>query len=222
MDRLTATYYALCQPSYNNCAAVVSYMAQYFKDEGLYFEDTQSLCRGDIVFFQNESGLSHVGICVDWDDYGFTTVEGNKNNRVDDCKYPYVVGGYVAGFAHPRFTDEITEAAVIAYALSQVGYEEGANNWNKYAEELDEIDYFAGCGKKQNLPWCAVFICACVYNAYSEAINDDQDDSSDNDDFKELIASLKDVSEKLEQALTLFKECQDELNEIIDELDEEG
>ena len=54
---------------------------------------------------------------------------------------------------------------VIAYALSQVGYEEGKNNWNKYAAQLDAVDYFVGCGKKQNLPWCCVFCNACLFNA---------------------------------------------------------
>ena len=53
--------------------------------------------------------------------------------------------------------------------MSQVGYAEGANNWNKYADELDKVDYFAGCGRKQCEPWCCVFICAIMYNAFKEA-----------------------------------------------------
>lgn len=218
MDQKEMTYYVLCQPSYNNCAAVVSYMAGYFKSECLYFEDSKDLCRADIVFFQNSNGLSHVGLCIDWDSNGFTTIEGNKDNAVKECYYYYTdVGDYVAGFAHPRYTDFITEQAVIAYAKSQIGYEESGDNWNKYAEQLDAIDYFAGCGDKQNLPWCCVFICACFYNAYKEPNNDSGDEDIDG-----LIASLKDVSEKLEQAFTLFKECQDDLNAIIKELNEEG
>ena len=54
---------------------------------------------------------------------------------------------------------------VVKIALSQVGYEEGKNNWNKYAKDLDAVDYFIGCGKKQNLPWCCVFANWCVYSA---------------------------------------------------------
>lgn len=46
---------------------------------------------------------------------------------------------------------------IIDLALSQVGYKEGKNNYNKYAEELDKEPYF--CTKKQNLAWCAVFVC---------------------------------------------------------------
>lgn len=169
MDRKHTAYYVLCQPSENNCAAVVKYMADYFKQKGLYFTSSQDLCKGDIVFFQNSAGLSHVGICVDWYDSTFDTVEGNKDNKVSRCNYRYSqVGDYVAGFAHPRYCDDCTVEDALEYALSQVGYTEGADNWNKYAQELDAVDYFEGCGKKQNLPWCAVFICAIMYNAYKD------------------------------------------------------
>lgn len=169
MDRKHTAYFVLYQPSSNNCAAVVSYMASYFKQNKAYFTNTKDLSIGDLVFFQNSDGLSHVGLCVDWDSSYFYTVEGNKDNQVKKCAYRYgEVGGYVAGFASPRYTDDCSRADAVAYALSQVGYKEGANNWNKYAAQLDEVDYFEGCGKKQNLPWCAVFICAVMYNAYKE------------------------------------------------------
>ena len=169
MDRKETAYYVLCQPSRNNCSAVVSYMAGYFKEKGLYFKSSKELCIGDIVFFQNSNGLCHVGICSDWNNSGFFTIEGNKDNKVKDCFYYYSqVGGYVAGFAHPRYTDNCTKADALAYAKSQIGYTEGANNWNKYAAELDSVNYFADCGKKQFLPWCAVFICAIMYNAYKD------------------------------------------------------
>lgn len=170
MDRKQTAYYVLYQPSKNNCAAVVSYMAGYFKKNKQYYTSIKDLATGDIVFFQNSEGLSHVGICVDWSDTNktFTTVEGNKGNKVAKGVYKYSeVGGYVAGFGKPRFTDDLTRKAFIEYAISQVGYTEGANNWNKYADELDKVNYFEGCGKKQNLPWCAVFVCACAYNAYN-------------------------------------------------------
>lgn len=54
---------------------------------------------------------------------------------------------------------------VIKIALGEVGYEEGKNNWNKYARDLDAVDYFVGCGKKQNLPWCCVFTNWCLWKA---------------------------------------------------------
>lgn len=173
MDRKETALYVLFQPKTNNCAAVVSYMAGYFKKAKEYYTSIKDLAIGDVVFFQNSQGLSHVGICVDWSDSKktFTTIEGNHNDKVDYGTYNYSdVGGYVAGFGKPRYTDDCTRKAFLDYAKSQLGYTEGANNWNIYADELDKVDYFAGCGKKQNLPWCAVFICACAYNAYSEAI----------------------------------------------------
>lgn len=169
MDRKQSAYYVLFQPKSNNCAAVVSYMAGYFKKAKQYYTSIKDLAIGDIVFFQNSKGLSHVGICVDWSDKKktFTTIEGNKGDKVDYGEYKYSeVGGYVAGFGKPRYTDDLTRKAALEYAKSQIGYTEGANNWNKYAAELDAVDYFAGCGKKQCLPWCCVFICAVMYNAY--------------------------------------------------------
>lgn len=51
---------------------------------------------------------------------------------------------------------------VIATALNEVGYQ-ADGNWNKYADELDKVDYFTGCGKKQGLDWCCVFVCWCAY-----------------------------------------------------------
>ena len=52
---------------------------------------------------------------------------------------------------------------VVAYAKSQKGTQEGKNNWNKYAQELDSINYFKP-QKKQNVPWCGIYVDDCVYN----------------------------------------------------------
>lgn len=52
---------------------------------------------------------------------------------------------------------------VVSIALSQVGYKEGANNWNKYAQDLDAIGFYNG--KKQNVAWCDVFVDWCVWQA---------------------------------------------------------
>ena len=51
---------------------------------------------------------------------------------------------------------------VIQTALNEVGYQ-ADGKWNKYADDLDKVDYFTGCGKKQGLDWCCVFVCWCVY-----------------------------------------------------------
>ena len=102
-DPKWTAYYMMYQRT-PNLSAVVSYMADYFKNNDAYFTDTQNLERGDIVFFQNDDGLCHVGICVAWDNVGFTTVEGNKEDQVEKCYYKFSeVGGYVAGFGKPRY-----------------------------------------------------------------------------------------------------------------------
>ena len=50
----------------------------------------------------------------------------------------------------------ITEAKnkLIAWANQQVGYHEGNNNWNKYAQEWT----IAGGWNAQNQPWCDIFV----------------------------------------------------------------
>ena len=63
---------------------------------------------------------------------------------------------------------------VIKIALNEVGYEEGKNNWNKYARDLDAVDYFVGCGKKQNLPWCCVFTNWCLWKASDSSSGSDK------------------------------------------------
>ena len=60
--------------------------------------------------------------------------------------------------------DYLLPDKVVAYALSQVGYKEGSGNWNKYAKELDSINYFAP-QKKQGVSWCNIFVDDVVYNA---------------------------------------------------------
>lgn len=48
------------------------------------------------------------------------------------------------------------KAKLCTWALSQVGYPEGANNWNKYAENPDLQRMYGW--KPQNQPWCDVFV----------------------------------------------------------------
>lgn len=54
---------------------------------------------------------------------------------------------------------------LVDLALGEVGYQCGDNKWNKYANTLDRVDYFTGCGKKQNLDFCAVGLCWLLYMA---------------------------------------------------------
>lgn len=63
---------------------------------------------------------------------------------------------------------------VISKAQSYIGYHEGPNNDNYFADVLDGCDYFAP-QKKQYVPWCAVF-CDCM--CLEAAIPEDRDDES--------------------------------------------
>lgn len=54
---------------------------------------------------------------------------------------------------------------VVDIAKGEVGYQCGENKWNKYADELDAVDYFTGCGPKQNLDFCAVGVNWCFWKA---------------------------------------------------------
>ena len=46
------------------------------------------------------------------------------------------------------------KAKLVAWCNEQIGYAEGANNWNKYAEKWTP----AGGWNAQNQPWCDVFV----------------------------------------------------------------
>lgn len=56
------------------------------------------------------------------------------------------------------------KAKVIQTALAEVGYTEGSNNWNKYADALDPLGIT--WGGKQNLAWCAEFVLWVFYKCF--------------------------------------------------------
>lgn len=51
-------------------------------------------------------------------------------------------------------TIQEAKAKLVAWCNDQVGYTEGANNWNKYATKWTQ----AGGWNAQNQPWCDVFV----------------------------------------------------------------
>ena len=53
---------------------------------------------------------------------------------------------------------------VVSLAQQEVGYHEGENNWNKYAQELDSLNIT--WGKKQNMAWCGEFIIWLFYKCF--------------------------------------------------------
>lgn len=53
----------------------------------------------------------------------------------------------------------------VSICKSQWNYQCGDNKWNKYADDLDRVDYFTGCGKKQNLDFCAIGLCWAMWRS---------------------------------------------------------
>ena len=104
----------LYQPAKNNYSAVVKHLAGYFKNHGAYFTDKDKVEKGDVVFFNevNDSGkvistMAHTGLVIERDEYGITTSEGNKHNKVSECQYLFTsIGTKIAGFGKPKYDKE--------------------------------------------------------------------------------------------------------------------
>lgn len=56
---------------------------------------------------------------------------------------------------------------VVSLAQAEVGYQEGTNNWNKYAQEIDQLGIT--WGKKQNMMWCGIFVMWVFYKCFGVA-----------------------------------------------------
>lgn len=57
------------------------------------------------------------------------------------------------------------KSKVVKTAQAELGYHEGENNWNKYAQELDPLG--ATWGSKQSQPWCGEFVLWVFYKCFS-------------------------------------------------------
>lgn len=101
----------LYQPATNNYSAVVSYLAGYFKNKEAFFTDKNKVEIGDVVFFNEVdkngkvvSTMAHTGLVIDRDEYGITTSEGNRNDKVSECQYLFTsIGTKINGFGKPKY-----------------------------------------------------------------------------------------------------------------------
>lgn len=57
------------------------------------------------------------------------------------------------------------KSKLVELARSQVGYHEGANNYNKYADDPKVIKEYGWC--PQNQPWCCIYVNWCFLNAFN-------------------------------------------------------
>ena len=146
--------------------------AGYFKDVGEY---DQTPHVGDVVYFNDASGIAHVGIVSELTDNGFKTVEGNTSGDVEfeanggavaEKEYTMdQIGGRVDGFGHPNFESAgITPEQFVETAKSYVGYLEkdsldcdledftddaGYNNFQKFEQEINNTN---------GSYWCQYFV----------------------------------------------------------------
>ena len=69
-----------------NAAAGVGYFWDYLKAKG-YKSSAAKAKMGDIIFFKNTKGISHVGIVEKVDSKNIISIEGNKSNSVKRCTH---------------------------------------------------------------------------------------------------------------------------------------
>lgn len=92
-----------CQPKHS-AGAGVKYSYQYYKSKK---QTSKTPKIGSQIFFgKTEATLSHTGLVVGIDKDGtIHTVEGNKGNKVSDCKYKKGDSS-IFGYGHPKYDDE--------------------------------------------------------------------------------------------------------------------
>ena len=99
----------LYRPVYNNYGAVVKYAFNYFKQNGKGFtKEEHKPCVGDIIYFQNDAGLSHTGIVIAVGENTVTTIEGNAgkgSNYVIQKTYEQD-DDYIYGYGVPLYDAE--------------------------------------------------------------------------------------------------------------------
>lgn len=99
----------LFRPQYNNYGAVVKYAFNYFKNAGHGFTKAEHDPKpGDVIYFQNDEGLSHTGIVIDVSSTSVTTVEGNSGKN---CWYVAKstynkTSSYIYGYGCPDYSED--------------------------------------------------------------------------------------------------------------------
>ncbi len=97
--------------------AACPYSAGYYKAQGRY-DKTPKV--GDQVFFQQGGALVHTGIVVGVSGSTITCVEGNASNMVKKTSYS-LANTYVAGFGHPKYTEETDDSAGVIEVTANTG-----------------------------------------------------------------------------------------------------
>ena len=85
-----------------NAAAGVGYFWDYLKAKG-YKSSAANAKMGDIIFFKNSKGISHVGIVEKVDSKNIISIEGNKSNSVKRCTHSKTAST-IYGVMSPKWT----------------------------------------------------------------------------------------------------------------------
>jgi hypothetical protein len=99
--------------------AACPYSAGYYKAQGRYDKNPKY---GDQIFFQQGGELVHTGIVVEVTATQVITVEGNSSNMVKKNTYSRS-SSYIAGYGHPKYTEESEPAASGGTEVIDVGEE---------------------------------------------------------------------------------------------------
>ena len=103
-DRKYMVHYAMYQSDSCCTSAGCTQQANAYKNNSAFSTDFSELAVGHQIFFQKSNGvIYHTGMCVDWDDNGFYTVEANVNSYHTEQRYYKYSDSKVAGFGIPRF-----------------------------------------------------------------------------------------------------------------------
>lgn len=117
-DRKYMVHYAMYQSDSCCTSAGCTQQANAYKNNDAWSTDYADLAVGYQVFFKKSNGaIYHTGICVDWDDEGFYTVEANVNSYHTEKRFYKYGDAKVAGFGIPRFDGYELSAAPSAPSL---------------------------------------------------------------------------------------------------------
>lgn len=89
----------LYQPK-KSCGAGCKYSAGYYRNKGQFYSTPQE---GDQIFFGKRGSESHTGLVEKVDSNYVWTIEGNKHNKVCECKYS-LKDSSIAGYGRPNWS----------------------------------------------------------------------------------------------------------------------
>ena len=124
-----------------NFAKVVKYLWQYMDKKGYKVSGTTK--PGDIIFFKNSKGISHVGIIEKVDDKNIISIEGNKGNAVKRVTHGRTVST-IYGFMRPKYEAETTTDSgtkpVTLSLIDQLAYECIQGKYGNYPDRKHRIN----------------------------------------------------------------------------------